>query len=136
MKVIITSIQHKYKYIMCNITLTQATFNLVQKLKKEYDWFLEVVADGSTIQGVLDTDDLDVGIDIAYKILDLDPITTVMLSVGDVIKDSKNKFSMSVRTNHSKAFVNPGRLLDNLVKEDETPGIFYLDENNNLEKLD
>lgn len=129
MKVIITSITQRFKYIGIDLPMTRFIRKLVEKLKLEYDWFLEVKSYGGTIQGVLNTDNIDVGFQVATKILSQDKETTIMVSVGEVDIDEKYPHTKIVGQNNSEGFVEPGRLLDKLVKEKKT-GIY------NFEKKD
>lgn len=89
MKVIITSITQRFKYIGIDLPMTRFIRKLVEKLKLEYDWFLEVKSYGGTIQGVLNTDNIDVGFQVATEILSQDKETTIMVSVGEVDIDEK-----------------------------------------------
>jgi len=127
MKVIITSVTQRFKYIGIDLPMTQFISNLVKKLKLEYDWFLEVKSYGGTIQGVLNTDNIDIGLQVATEILSQDEKTTIMVSVGEVEINDKYPHTKIVGQNNSEGFVEPGRLLDKFVKERKV-GIYNFEE--------
>jgi len=118
MKVILTAVISKYKYIGINDNSTKHINILIESLLDEYDWYLDVTQFGGTIQGVLNTDDITAGIDAANEIIDFDQETTIVVSVGEVnIVDSP--FSKNVGTNRSIGFIKHGRHLDKLVEDDK-----------------
>ena len=115
MKVIITSVIYGIRYISFNHRVSDFISTLVEELKNDYDWFLDITQYCGQIQGVLNTDDINVGIEVAKKINYKN--TTNMVSVGEVKIDHNDTYTLNTGTNMSKGFIEPGRLLDKFVIE-------------------
>jgi len=125
MNIAITTNVHKWQYIGINIPITFTVFELVEELKKDYEWRLDVGAFGGTIQGILETDNLDVAIEIGQRILDLEEETTIMINNCDI--DNETIISNNVGENPLKCMINPGRLLDDFVRNGDA-GIYIFEE--------
>ena len=115
MRVIITSVIYDIKHISFNNRVPDHVAELVEYLKNNYDWYLDITQYGGQIQGVLNTDDINVGIEVAKKINYKN--TTTMVSVGKVEIDYNDKYTLNPGTNMSKGFIEPGRLLDKFSME-------------------
>jgi predicted Ser/Thr protein kinase len=132
-RVIITAFYYDYHY-KPNKLLPKHIHDFVYDLKQKYKWALTVVQSGDITQGVLETDDINIGVNIANEIYNRYKYTVTVVSVGEIEIDDSPLFSAGslrnssrgrdVNANCSKGLVENGRYLDTLIEKKEI-GIFY-----------
>lgn len=120
-KVIITSIIYDFRSFSFHVSKNISV--LVEEIRNKYDWFLEIKQYGGTIQAVLNTNDINVGLEVAKMINKQYEKSTTMVSVGEVEIDERYPDTKIVGQNNSKGFWGPGKRLDELVKKKKM-GIF------------
>jgi len=119
-RILITSVTHNLMYVGINTEFTRHISKLVEELKRDYDWFIEVKAFGGTIQGVLNSDNKELAEEVGQDIMYVDTNSTIMISDTDVKR--MDMFNHIGEYSHPD-FVAPGRLLDKLVRV-ESAGIY------------